>query len=134
MFVVFPAKYWSSKALNDCPVLDDSQGITLNSLGGIFLATLCGLLLSMITLAYEVWQQKKQEKNQVCKDTILQVFLTVLINLFVQVEEILPPTKSGFDLDSSNKVVNVGNKQITLSAEDKRRDGNKGLSPISGFY
>ena len=44
---------------------DDSQGITLRSLGGIFLATLCGLLLSMITLAYEVWQQKKQDKNKV---------------------------------------------------------------------
>ena len=29
------------------------------------MATLCGLLLSMITLAYEVWQQKKQEKNKV---------------------------------------------------------------------
>ncbi len=29
------------------------------------MATLCGLLLSMITLAYEVWQQKKQEKNRV---------------------------------------------------------------------
>ncbi len=46
-------------------MLDDSQGITLRSLGGIFLATLCGLMLSMITLAYEVWQQKKQEKNRV---------------------------------------------------------------------
>ena len=57
--------YWSSSKRNSCPVTDDSQGITLRSLGGIFLATLCGLLLSMITLAYEVWQQKKQDKNKV---------------------------------------------------------------------
>jgi uncharacterized membrane protein YebE (DUF533 family) len=46
-------------------VLDDSQGITLRSLGGIFLATLVGLLISMVTLAYEVWQQKKKDKNRV---------------------------------------------------------------------
>ncbi len=57
--------YWNSSKRNKCPVLDNSQGITLRSLGGIFLATLCGLMLSMITLAYEVWQQKKQEKNKV---------------------------------------------------------------------
>ena len=64
-FETLSGKYWSSSKRNDCPVLDDSQGITLRSLGGIFLATLCGLLLSMITLAYEVWQQKKQDKNKV---------------------------------------------------------------------
>ena len=29
------------------------------------MATLVGLALSMITLAYEVWQQKKEERNQV---------------------------------------------------------------------
>ena len=49
----------------DCPVVDDSKGITLRSLGGIFLATLCGLLLSLITLAYEMWQQKREEKKLV---------------------------------------------------------------------
>ena len=57
------AKFWNSKNRADCPITDDSKGITLQSLGGIFLATLVGLLLSMITLAYEVWQQKKKEKE-----------------------------------------------------------------------
>ena len=46
-------------------MLDDSKGITLRSLGGIFLATLCGLLLSLVTLAYEMWQQKREEKKLV---------------------------------------------------------------------
>ena len=57
------AKFWNSKYRQTCPITDDSKGITLQSLGGIFLATLVGLLLSMITLAYEVWQQKKKEKE-----------------------------------------------------------------------
>lgn len=43
--------------------MDDSKGITLRSLGGIFLATLFGLLLSLVTLGYEMWQQKKEEKK-----------------------------------------------------------------------
>ena len=49
--------YWDPSARSTCPVLDDSKGITLKSLGGIFIATLVGLLLSLITLAYEMWQQ-----------------------------------------------------------------------------
>ena len=57
------ATFWNSKYRQSCPITDDSKGITLQSLGGIFLATLVGLLLSMITLAYEVWQQKKKEKE-----------------------------------------------------------------------
>ena len=57
------ATFWNSKYRQTCPITDDSKGITLQSLGGIFLATLVGLLLSMITLAYEVWQQKKKEKE-----------------------------------------------------------------------
>lgn len=59
-------KYWNTTIRNNCPVVDDSKGITIQSLGGIFIATLGGLVLSMITLAFEVWQQKKQEKgNQI---------------------------------------------------------------------
>ena len=72
--------------------MDDSQGITLKSLGGIFLATLCGLLLSMITLAYEVWQQKKQEKNKVHE-----------IGKTIQ------------NLPSGSKRITVGTKQVNLS-------------------
>lgn len=71
---------------------DDSQGITLKSLGGIFLATLCGLLLSMITLAYEVWQQKKQDKNKVH-----------------EIDKVI--AKSG-----QSKIITVGSKQVALDA------------------
>ena len=63
------ATYWDSNKRKSCPVLDDSKGITLRSLGGIFLATLCGLLLSLVTLAYEMWQQKREEKKLVGPDS-----------------------------------------------------------------
>ncbi len=46
---------------NDCPILDDSDGITLQSLGGVFIATLIGLALALLTLAVEVVLQKRKE-------------------------------------------------------------------------
>ena len=64
-FEQLTTRYWNTTAKNNCPILDDSQGITIKSLGGIFIATLAGLVLSMVTLAYEVWQQKKQERQEV---------------------------------------------------------------------
>jgi hypothetical protein len=37
------AKYWNSSLKGDCANTDDSEGITLESLGGIFIATIVGL-------------------------------------------------------------------------------------------
>ncbi|KAK6633756.1 hypothetical protein RUM44_004363 [Polyplax serrata] len=55
------AKYWNSSASGDCPNTDDSEGITLSSLGGVFIATLFGLALAMITLAGEILYHKHKE-------------------------------------------------------------------------
>ncbi len=43
--------------------MDDSDGITLQSLGGVFIATLIGLALALLTLAVEVVLQKRKEGN-----------------------------------------------------------------------
>jgi ionotropic glutamate receptor len=59
------SKYWNNSAMNDCPVLDDSDGITLQSLGGVFIATLIGLGIALITLGVEVALQKRKEKKVV---------------------------------------------------------------------
>ena len=53
-FETLQSKYWNTTKKNNCPVLDDSEGITLQSLGGVFIATLIGLVIAMITLAFEV--------------------------------------------------------------------------------
>ncbi|XP_053623165.1 ionotropic receptor 25a [Plodia interpunctella] len=59
------AKYWNESARQACPDADESEGITLESLGGVFIATLFGLGLAMITLAWEVFYYKRKEKNKV---------------------------------------------------------------------
>ena len=64
----------------------------------------------MITLAYEVWQQKKQEKSQVSNGD-----------------------KGGQESNSSiSKIVNVGSKQIQLDAKKAELQG--GLPPVGGYF
>ncbi|XP_044012074.1 ionotropic receptor 25a [Aphidius gifuensis] len=53
-FESLTAKYWNSSLKGKCAVADENEGITLESLGGVFIATLFGLALAMITLAGEV--------------------------------------------------------------------------------
>ncbi|XP_060664083.1 ionotropic receptor 25a [Drosophila nasuta] len=56
------AKYWNQSKLQDCPLSEDQEGITLESLGGVFIATLFGLIMAMVTLGFEiVYYQKKQK-------------------------------------------------------------------------
>ncbi|KAJ0170035.1 hypothetical protein K1T71_014641 [Dendrolimus kikuchii] len=59
------SKYWNETARQACPDADESEGITLESLGGVFIATLFGLGLAMITLAWEVFYYKRKERNKV---------------------------------------------------------------------
>ncbi|XP_043478065.1 ionotropic receptor 25a isoform X2 [Leptopilina heterotoma] len=57
-------KYWNATLKRQCPDADDNEGITLESLGGVFIATLIGLALAMLTLAVEVLYNKKKNKTQ----------------------------------------------------------------------
>lgn len=58
------AKYWNNSAKTECSNADDAEGITLESLGGVFIATLFGLALAMITLAIEVVYYKRREARE----------------------------------------------------------------------
>jgi len=58
-------------------VLDDSDGITLQSLGGVFIATLIGLGLALLTLAVEVVLQKKKDKSKVVTTLFLAKFSAI---------------------------------------------------------
>ncbi|EEB19912.1 glutamate receptor, putative [Pediculus humanus corporis] len=62
-FEMQTAKFWNSSATSDCPNTDDNEGITLGSLGGVFIATLFGLVLAMITLAGEILYYKHKSKT-----------------------------------------------------------------------
>ncbi|XP_032670681.1 ionotropic receptor 25a [Odontomachus brunneus] len=59
-FETLASKYWNQTLKAQCPNSDDNEGITLESLGGVFIATLFGLGLAMITLAGEVIYYRKR--------------------------------------------------------------------------
>ncbi|EZA57395.1 ObirIr8a [Ooceraea biroi] len=63
-FETLAAKYWNQSLKAQCPNSDDNEGITLESLGGVFIATLFGLALAMITLAGEVLYYRKRNISQ----------------------------------------------------------------------
>ena len=64
-FETLSAKYWNSTLRKLCPILDDSEGITLSSLGGVFIATLVGLGVAMLVLIVEVYLNKRKEKRSI---------------------------------------------------------------------
>ncbi|XP_033150369.1 LOW QUALITY PROTEIN: ionotropic receptor 25a [Drosophila busckii] len=61
-FEQLKGKYWNQSRLHSCPLSEDQEGITLESLGGVFIATLFGLILAMVTLAFEVMYYQKKQK------------------------------------------------------------------------
>ncbi|XP_044270028.1 ionotropic receptor 25a [Tribolium madens] len=61
-FEQLQAKYWNHSGKGSCPTTDDNEGITLESLGGVFIATLFGLALAMITLVGEVLYYRRKSK------------------------------------------------------------------------
>ncbi|ETN66475.1 glutamate receptor, ionotropic, invertebrate [Anopheles darlingi] len=70
-FESLTAKFWNNSVRGQCPNTDDSEGITLESLGGVFIATLVGLALAMITLLGEVIYYRRKERRN--GNTITQV-------------------------------------------------------------
>ncbi|XP_017114553.1 uncharacterized protein LOC108137406 [Drosophila elegans] len=62
-FEELKAKYWNQSNLRNCPLSEDQEGITLESLGGVFIATLFGLVLAMMTLGMEVLYYKKKQNT-----------------------------------------------------------------------
>lgn len=64
-FEALTAKYWNHSAkAAECPSGDESEGITLESLGGVFIATLFGLALAMVTLVIEVVYYRRRDARE----------------------------------------------------------------------
>ncbi|XP_075215222.1 glutamate receptor 2-like [Lycorma delicatula] len=67
-FESLTAKYWNSSNKGTCHNTDDYEGITLESLGGVFIATLFGSALAMITLGAEIiYHRRKKSTKRVSK-------------------------------------------------------------------
>ena len=61
--ILTTSSYWNSSWRADCLVLDDSQGIQLYSLGGVFISTAVGLVIAMVVLAAEVMYYRRREEQ-----------------------------------------------------------------------
>ncbi|KAK9303879.1 hypothetical protein QLX08_004603 [Tetragonisca angustula] len=67
-FETLASKYWNQTLKAQCLNSDDNEGITLESLGGVFIATLFGLALAMITLAGEIFYYRKRNTQDKQKE------------------------------------------------------------------
>ncbi|XP_058794707.1 ionotropic receptor 25a isoform X2 [Phymastichus coffea] len=63
-FEQLSSKYWNQSLKGSCSNADDNEGITLESLGGVFIATLFGLALAMVTLAGEVIYYRRRNAGR----------------------------------------------------------------------
>uniref|UniRef100_T1IRQ3 Ionotropic glutamate receptor L-glutamate and glycine-binding domain-containing protein n=1 Tax=Strigamia maritima TaxID=126957 RepID=T1IRQ3_STRMM len=64
-FETLVQEFWNTSKKRECPNYEDTEGINLQSLGGVFIATLVGLTIGMLTLVGEVFLAKKKDKNMV---------------------------------------------------------------------
>ena len=62
-FETLYGRFWNSSLRSSCPTLDDSEGITLRSLGGVFIGTLVGLVIAMVALGVEVAYYRLHGRN-----------------------------------------------------------------------
>lgn len=108
-FEALTAKYWNHSAkASKCPNNDESEGITLESLGGVFIATLFGLALAMVTLAIEVVYYKRRDARENAIQPISEQNITP------------PPSYDGKQLKkSSTKLFRKNNESlVTLGGEN----------------
>ncbi|CAH1991558.1 unnamed protein product [Acanthoscelides obtectus] len=119
-------KYWNHSAQGNCPNTDDNEGITLESLGGVFIATLFGLALAMVTLVGEVLyyrrKQKLEEANRKQQKALYSTkgsfFTDNVIPGKILVSQFQPKNQLPVTIGTSFNPVNVKNSEI----EKERRD------------
>lgn len=104
-FESLTARYWNHSAKeSECPNSDESEGITLESLGGVFIATLFGLLLAMITLVIEVVYYRRREARENAIKKITNVAPASNITP--------PPSYDAGRLTNANDQITIGEKFV----------------------
>lgn len=106
-FEALTAKYWNHSAkAKECPSGDESEGITLESLGGVFIATLFGLALAMVTLVIEVIYYRRRDARENAVEA-------------VPVQNVTPPPSYDGQIKRSTKksVRNRNENVVTLGGE-----------------
>lgn len=106
------ARYWNASVkAAECPNNEESEGITLESLGGVFIATLFGLAFAMITLLIEVIYYRRRRAIE----SIIQVAPAIAKDGDQQ-QQTPPPS---YDAEHMRKRPKVGDGEnaITFGAD-----------------
>jgi len=114
-FETLSGKYWNNTLRSLCPVLDDSEGITLRSLGGVFIATLVGLGIAMLVLIVEVYMNKKDDKKRVNDVSMVQPISPSQKNGNEWGTGLTDPPESG---RQSTRNISIGGKTLNVKTQD----------------
>lgn len=121
------AKYWNQSARGQCESTDDNEGITLESLGGVFIATSFGLALALVTLIGEVIYYRRKENATTPSEVLL-------VKAAKTEEDDPPPTFEDVagttETQSKNPKIP---KTITIGTEFVKASENPSVSYISVF-
>ena len=128
------AKYWNSSANSECSTNEDNEGITLESLGGVFIATLFGLALAMLTLAGEVLyyrvKSEKLHKNKKVKAAAKKFLGKAKISALIN--ELPPPAFEKTVLGKNKTIARniLGVDQQYNSTKFRRLGGSVNFIPL----
>lgn len=129
-FELLTAKYWNSSLKGYCPNSDESEGITLESLGGVFIATLFGLGLAMLTLIGEVIYHRRIAKKEEGIQQVRPLNVTGILTpstLSAKIHPSPPPYMEAFKnmgSDNGKSVTLGGTKFIPASKRNRTAKGN----------
>ena len=99
------SKYWNATLRSLCPTLDDSEGITLTTLSGVFIAAIAGLAIAIVVLVVEVYLHYKREKKSISK-----------------VESSSSRKVKRAKSNKDQTTIKVGKRVVKVSAKEKSRD------------
>lgn len=122
------AKYWNQSARGQCENVDDNEGITLESLGGVFIATLFGLALALVTLIGEVIYYQRKENVTTSSEVLL-------VKAAKSTDDDPPPTfedVAGTATEPKRKNQKIPGT-ITIGTEFVKASENANVSYISVF-
>lgn len=135
------AKYWNHSAKGICSGEGESEGITLESLGGVFIATLFGLALAMITLVVEIiYYRQRDIRGNVVQEVIPNEGQTTPPPSYEQNETHARRMKSRMAFfrnmvgDKNTKEVTMGSEFVPASMTNPKRISYVSVYPRKSIH
>lgn len=109
-------KYWNA-SIGNCDS-NDNEGISLESLGGVFIATIFGLGIAMVTLAFEVIYYRRKARDVVKAKGVIQV---KPIGVDADAESVAPTSATKLWKKTNKVTIGEGGFQPKLAFGPTRR-------------